>query len=75
MTLMKLAEEDVDRHQRAVQSVCRWGEEMSMYITVDDAVNIVDRVIYGWKPANIHEATSDLSRATEKVRTLGGVVV
>jgi hypothetical protein len=65
-----LAEEDVERHARAVLAVCDWGRSVDVFITVDDAVNIVTAVMDAWKPVNTDEAAFDVTRAnSENIRT------
>ena len=58
-----LAEQDKERHARAVVAVCDWGRANDVYITVDDAVNIVTRVMDAWKPIDTGESEYDMTRA------------
>jgi hypothetical protein len=72
-SMMKLHEEDVNRHQRAVKAVCDWGVAVDVFITVDDAVNIVSFVLDEWAAINEQEAQRDIVVATERMRKYGRV--
>jgi hypothetical protein len=69
-----LAEQDKERHARAVLAVCEWGRQNDVYVTVDDAVNIVTRVMDAWKPIDAGEAEFDLTRARYNMRLRGSVI-
>jgi hypothetical protein len=65
--LIKLIEEDVERHARACEAVQRWGHLVDVWLSVDDAVNIVSAVIKAWSPINSDEAIRDRVVSEERV--------
>ena len=71
--LVQLDEPDVERHARSVQAVCDWGRKVDVFITVDDAVNIVSFVLDEWAAINEQEAQRDIVSATERMRKYGRV--
>lgn len=54
---------DMNRQQRAVLAVADWGRKYSMFLTVDDAYNIVTEVLHRWQAQNIIEAARDVKMA------------
>jgi hypothetical protein len=69
--LIAIADEDRDRNQRAVQAVQKWAHEVDVFITVDDASNIVNEVVKAWRADNRAEVEHDFQTATDRLRPYG----